>query len=232
MLAKGIAQGKTPKEVAAELLPHVKNYRASAMRIARMGCMRVANTIKEEASKSIDSLIAGKQMHALLDLVTRPLHRARSGLVWLKDSGVDMQTALRMEGPTLPDDYNCRCHLSDIMRPPSWVKDQAKLDAFRARTEDVAPDHAVYSEWFAQADERQRRIAVGTRRYSAAKEVAGDEALHYSHFVNEKGELLSVDQIQTETAEERAARIGKIKAEEARRRHLIRELATFGFLPE
>jgi SPP1 gp7 family putative phage head morphogenesis protein len=231
ILAQGVTAGKMPREIAKDLLPLVQGNRESAMQIATTGCMRVAKQVREEASRSIEAMIAGKMIVALFDIVTRPLHRARHGLIWYKDSGTDMQTALRMEGPTLPDGLECRCFLSDVMKTPSWVNNQKKMEFFRSRADKLSPENAVYSDWFAKQDERMQRLAVGTGRYSAVKEALDGGAMHYEHFIDSVGNLLSVDAIRAESHTDRLTRVTDLQEETATRRQTVRDLSTFGFLP-
>lgn len=116
ILVAGITQGKGQAEIARDLLPAVDGYRVSARRVARTETLRVAHAANMAAHGQLGDLVIGYQIHATLDANTRPAHRARNGLKWLKDSGEPMQAALHMDGPTLPDGYNCRCWLSPIIR--------------------------------------------------------------------------------------------------------------------
>lgn len=105
-MLNGISAGLTQQQIARELMPVVNNVRVSARRIARTEGLRVAHAVQMQAHAQVDDLIAGYQIHAVLDLVTRPAHRHRNGKVWLKTDPVPMQQKLEMEGPTLPDGFN------------------------------------------------------------------------------------------------------------------------------
>lgn len=232
-VAQGLAAGKSQREIARDLLPHVDNYRASARRVARTEGLRVAHAIKMQTSQGLGDLVDGFQILAVLDSVTRPRHRARNGKTWYKDSGEAMQTALEMEDGHLPDAPNCRCHLSEILKPPSWVQDKDRLKPFTDNADKLIPDPSVYSDWFEKADERRRRIAVGSRRYQAVQTLLGTQEPTYAHFVNpDTGDMLPIASLKAESAADRAARMAKVNAIAAERRQLIRTIATFGFHPE
>lgn len=92
------------------------------------------------------------------------------------------------------------------------------------------PDPVAYSDWFAQADEKRRRTAVGSRRYAAVKDLVGDNP-DWSHFLDpESGQLLSLDRIKSEGLPARLDRVNRVQTLMAQRAHLIRQVQTFGFL--
>lgn len=111
----GMAAGKSQTEIARDLLPAVDGFRVSARRIARTEGLRIAHAAQMHVHEQLGDLLAGYTIHATLDSRTRPAHAARDGLTWRKDLGESMQVALKMEGPTLPDGYNCRCYLTPIL---------------------------------------------------------------------------------------------------------------------
>ena len=102
----GYAAGKDQKEIAKDLLPAVNGVRVSARRVARTEGMRIAHATQMAMHEQLGDLVIGYSIHATLDSHTRPEHAARSGLVWYKDSGVPMRTALKMDMDTLPDGFN------------------------------------------------------------------------------------------------------------------------------
>lgn len=106
-IAVGISEGKTLQQLAKDLEPAVQGYRAGAMRIARTEGLRVAQSMQTRCHEQLGPLLAGYQIRATLDLVTRPKHAARHGRVWLKASGQSMREALVMDDDTLPDGPNC-----------------------------------------------------------------------------------------------------------------------------
>lgn len=114
-IASGLSQGQTLRELAKELRPAIEGPRFRAMRIARTEGLRVAETMQKETHEALGDLLAGYQVVATLDQFTRASHAARHGLVWRRDSGVSMQAALKMAGPTLPDAPNS-------VLPGAWMQ--------------------------------------------------------------------------------------------------------------
>lgn len=233
IVAGGMSQGLSQREIAKQLLPQVDNVRASARRVARTEGLRVMHAMQQQAHDQVDNIIAGYKMEATLDQNTRPTHRARHGSVWMKNSGENKQEALGLEnGADFPPDApNCRCALVPIMTPPAHiVNDPAKLAVFTTNAKKVVPDPQHWSEWFQKADDRRRRIAVGVRRLRAAEQIVGKDNLTYAHLVNEKGHLLSIKHLESESPEARAERVAKVQTLFQHRAELIRQTSTFGFL--
>lgn len=234
IVAAGVAQGKSQQEIAKDLLPAVQGVRASAKRVARTESMRVAAAMQRAAHAELDDITAGEQIHATKDQRTRPTHRARDGRIWLKDSGESRTEALKLENGQdyVPDAPNCRCSISLILKPPPGIEDDpARLAVFTTNAGKVIPDPVTYSEWFEKrATERQKRQAMGSRKYSRVKKLLGEQPPTWEHFVDEDGLPLSLAQIEHEGPEKRAERLGKVRAMVAERERLIRQTSTFGFL--
>jgi hypothetical protein len=73
------------------------------------------------------------------------------------------------------------------------------------------PDHVVYSDWWRSADERRRRVAVGTRRYSLVRDLLGAEP-EWEHFVDpETGQLLGHAELRGEEPKDRHARVNRVR---------------------
>jgi len=118
-----------------------------------------------------------------------------------------------------------------VLAPPSWVHDEAKMEVFKNNAEKVIPDPAHYSAWFDRASERQRRIAVGSRRYGEVDKLTGGAA-SWAHFVDPgTGDLVPLKRLRTETKTERQARIDEVNRVIDERGRDIRHLSTYGFLP-
>ena len=237
-LAASYAQGKTQREIAKDLLPAVNNLRTSAARVARTYGVAVAGAMARRVDDQLGDLSAGVQVHATLDQHTRTNaqdilkdHRRRDGFIFWKhpqpgEYGMD-------KAPSPPMEYdhttawNCRCYTTPVLRPPSWANNQAKLAAFATAP---VPDPAVYADWFASADERRRRLAVGAKRYSTLAAKLGRKP-SYADFLDETGRLLPTDQLKAETATQRAKRVAKVNAEIAHRRQVKQDVARLGFVP-
>jgi len=97
----------------------------------------------------------------------------------------------------------------------------------RANKDKLLPDHLTYSEWFDSASEQRRRLAVGTRRYSAIADIVDNPS--WEHFVNpETGELLTVDELTKENARQRNARLATLRGEIADQAKAVEKVAVFG----
>jgi len=94
----------------------------------------------------------------------------------------------------------------------------------------LIPDPAVYADWFAKADEKRRRLAVGARRYYEVEKKLGRRP-EYADFVDpDAGDLLPIAALMAEAPAARHARLAKVKGEIERRREDKEEVATLGFL--
>lgn len=123
---------------------------------------------------------------------------------------------------------NCRCTLSPILAPPDYL-DASALKLFRDAESMLVPDPLTYSRWFAGADDRARRLAVGTRRYSAAKELAGGAEPGYEIFVDPDSEgLMSLDGLRSESPAARAQRLARVRDIIHERGEMIRTVQMLG----
>lgn len=100
--ASSVSAGDLPRDTMLAILPQVNGGKVSAQRIARTELARVANGMAEETFADCADVIDGYQIHAIMDVVTRPEHAARNGRIWYVN-GVPPAS----ERPTLPDSYNC-----------------------------------------------------------------------------------------------------------------------------
>lgn len=85
VVGMGFAEGKTPQQIAKDLLPAVNNSRVAARRAARTGSMYVAHQVQHRAWDGLGDLSIGFQVHATMDQHTRPAHAARNGQVYYKE---------------------------------------------------------------------------------------------------------------------------------------------------
>ncbi len=131
MLTQSYAQGKTQKDIAADLLPHAEGVRASARRVARTWGMHVAAESERDAHESIGELVIGYQIHATPGPFSRPWHQDRSGTVYYKNPGPGQKGFAQMPRPPLeaPDAserplgapalaWNCLCWLTPVLAAP------------------------------------------------------------------------------------------------------------------
>lgn len=107
--------------------------------------------------------------------------------------------------------YNKNCYLSPVFE---------SLENFEMPTSsNVLPSILVYQDWWKNASDAKKRIAVGVRRFNYVTQRYGADA-SYSHFIDADGQLLSIDTLAAETAEQAAERIAANDAlsNEARKR--------------
>lgn len=235
LVARDISQGKSQREVAKSVLPFVNGVRYRAKRVARTYGLAVAHDSQQAANDALADLIEGWQVHATLDQNTRPKHRERNGRIYYLhpqpgQAGLDQKP----DPPREADGevaWNCRCYVSPVLRPAEHIlQDPSRMAVFRDRAGDVVPDPAVYSDWFAKATERQRRLAVGTRRYSMMADRLG-RAPEYADFVDgHSGEVLPLQVLKQETPAERAIRTGRVDAIMRARRYMLQQTSTYGFM--
>ncbi len=231
VVVSGMAAGKSYTEVTEDLLPLMDNYRASARRVSRTECLRVTNAMQHAAHEELGDMLAGYQIHAVLDEHTRPKHRHRNGKTWMKDSGIPMRVALEMEDDVVPDSFNCRCFLSPILTPAGHiVNDPALSKTFTDSKDDLIPDPAGYSAWWEdQASARRKRLAVGTRRYSLVQDLTGDDNPPWEAFSDPKtGGLMPMDRLKAESEDQRLRRQIRLTKMADERRKAIEQISTFG----
>jgi len=232
VVAQGVAQGKSQREIAKDLLPVVDGVRSSARRIARTESLRVAGAIQERAWDGLGDMMIGLQIRATLDDRTRPEHRLRNGTIYYREPKAGQESMDYMPHPPLEADgtmaWNCRCFTTPVLAPPDYLDEAAKK--LFAETPAFRNDPATYAEWFASADEKSRRLAVGTRRYEAARAVTGEAKPSYAVFVDptQPDAILSVTHIQSETAGERAHRVAVVGRLVDERRELIKRVERLG----
>ncbi len=232
-VAQGVAAGDTQQQIARRLLPVVDGVRSTARRIARTEGLRVAQEIQVRAWDGLGEMLQGYQIRAVLDERTREEHRLRNGTIYYKDPKPGQHGLEECPRPPLEADgtiaWNCRCTLSPVLAPPDYL-DASALKLFRDNESMLVPDPATYSDWFAGAGPRARRVAVGTRRYAAAREVIGSEP-GYEIFVDpddDAGGLMSIDRLRNEGAFERTKRINRVRSLIDQRRKLIRNVNLLG----
>lgn len=86
-------------------------------------------------------------------------------------------------------------------------EDPVAAAEFANADNDLIPDPAVYSDWFAAADEKRRKIAVGVKRYETVRQAKGSEPAWEDFLDPEAGNLLPVDRLKEESPEDRAERV-------------------------
>lgn len=129
LLAAGLLAGKSQQQIARDLAPAVNGVRASARRVARTECLRVAAAMQMQAHEQLGDLVIGYQVHATLDRNTRPWHRERNGTIYYLLPAPGQKGPEQMPHPpeeaadprerpagTPQTAWNCRCWLSPVLR--------------------------------------------------------------------------------------------------------------------
>lgn len=240
IISSGFAFGRNPQEIARDLLPAVDGVRSAARRIARTEGMRIAGAMQMQAHDQLGDLCVGFQVLPLLDQHSRPWHAARKGITYWKNPKPGQKGLRQMpHPPDEPDDpgerpagtpkraHWCRCTLLPVLRAIDSLTDHP---AFRNAQQDLIPDPLLYRDWFRQADERRRRIAVGVRRYERMKAELGRKP-EWEHFLDPlTGDLVARDALAQETDVARNERVAKARAILGQRQKEAGELAAFGFV--
>lgn len=243
IITRSYAQGKTQQQIAKELLPAVQGVQSTARRIARTEGMRIAHETQMDMFDQLGDLVVGYQVHAQLDQNTRPWHAARNGTIYYNEPKPGQKGPAQMPNPPMEAEdprerpagaprtaWNCRCFLSPVLRPPEYARTHPeKLNVFRNSAGKAIPNPDTYSAWFDQADERRRRLAVGTRRYSAIRDALDTEPT-WAHFIDPRdGDLMPLSALRAESPTDRAERVQIVLKQMAQRAGDIRQVSTFGF---
>lgn len=227
IFVKGISDGKDRRAIARDLQQELGATKAQAKRLARTEGIRVATESNLMAYEELGEAVIGFMIHAVLDERTRPQHRIRNGWVYYKEPEEGQRSIADMPRPPIESDgtvsWNCRCYLSPVFA------DLENLDKqkFISSGHNLIPDPLVYSDWWKSATERQKRIAVGSRRYDAVTKKHGKGA-SYFHFIDDNGDLLSLDAITMETASDTQARIMRLRTIMGQARTQRRDALLFG----
>lgn len=229
-LTTAYSRGASREEIVSQVKPHVRMIASSARRIARTEGLRIANAVQLDQYHSLGDMVAGVQILATLDENTRPHHAARNGTVYWYDRrrrpSIDQL-------PVLPDEPNCRCFDSPVLKEPEEFKNDPALRAeFQNAAGAMIPDPSVYTQWFERADRGRRMMAVGVKRYqSMEKQLAGQREPQWTDFIDPEGRLLGITALRAETPQQRAARLREVQAAIAKRGDLLNKINQFGFVP-
>lgn len=229
-LVTGYAAGENLQGLKKRALDLVGGVQSSAKRIVRTEGMRVAETIQRRSWEPLGDLMIGAQVIAVLDERTRPEHATRNGQVYYKEPKAGQKSISEL--PDLPDGPNCRCMSVPVLSPPDELQsDPLVKEAFKDLPGVGIPDPETHEKWFAGADPSRRKLAVGVGRYTAMQKILGDTRQpEWSDFVDQEGQLLSVDALANETIVERVSRKQAMQILMAERGRALQNLAKQGFL--
>jgi len=237
IVIQGISQGQTIQAMARTMLPAVQGVRTSARRVARTEGMRVAHEARMDCYSGLGDLVAGYQIHATMDWRVRPHHAARNGTVYYVRPKPGQQSTTHMPRPPLEEDgtvaHNCRCYLTPVLDvDPDIENNPAARALFTDNDHKLVQDPNVYSDWFANASDQERRWAVGARRLSAITAgLPAGQAPTWAHFIDPTtGQLLQLERLTAETPARREARMNRVAEVLAERERLARQVQRFGYL--
>lgn len=205
-LVTGFSDGGNVTQLRKNIQPLVSGIRSSAQRIARTEGLRIAEQVQRREWDSLGDMMTGVQVLAVLDENTRPHHAARNGTIYHKDPKGGQKGMNDL--PDLPDEPNCRCWSTPVLRPPKELENDPDVAAaFKNATGAGIPDPATYDQWFNQVDEGRRKMAVGVRRYSLVKrQLFKIREPEWTDFIDENGKLLSIAELEKESTVTRMAR--------------------------
>ncbi len=203
-MARGLADGKTPRELVDDVLPHVAGYGAAARRIARTESLRVQHEANQDVLDELGDEIVGYTREVTLDDVTGDDHRPLAGKFYPKGTE-----------PRLPDRPNCRCWLAPVFADEPLVRviDPATgLPGVGVKQLDLADTDSTYNagtydQWFDRQPAEVQREIVGKTRWSAvAPATAGTRAPKWSDFVKPDGSLEAASKLKGSTPQSLADR--------------------------
>lgn len=239
LVIQGMAAGQTVQQLAKSIEPAVQGVRTSARRVARTEGMRVAHAARLQAFDDLGDMVIGYQIHATMDWRVRPHHAARNGNIYYKNPGAGQLSVAEMPHPPIEEDgtvaFNCRCYLTPVFDADPVIENDPALKAlFTDNDKKLVSDPVVYSEWFNNATEQERKWAVGVRRLAAAKaNLQPGEELTWAHVLDpETGQLIPADKLQMESEADRLERIQKVNEVMDRRRDLAVQISRFGYIQD
>ncbi len=98
-ISTGLMLGQSQQEIARELRPLVQGVQASARRIARTECLRVAAAVQMDAHETLGELVVGYTVRASIDKNTRWWHAKRDGTTYYRDPAPGQKSYHQMPHP-------------------------------------------------------------------------------------------------------------------------------------
>lgn len=101
-LANGMAQGKTQREVAADMLPYMEGSRVRARRAARTFGMYVAHQAQMDCHEQLGDMIAGYEIHSTKgNPHSRKWHLDRDGTIYYRQPKLGQKGFYQMPRPPM-----------------------------------------------------------------------------------------------------------------------------------
>jgi len=214
------------------LEPIVGGVRYKAQRIARTEGRRMAELGQMEAYAQAAELIDAMQIIATLDTHTRAHHAARHGKTFAQQPNGSYLSTDGEFLPDLPDEPNCRCYASPILKMPVEIEnDPTVRTQFENASRELIADPSSYNQWWATATEKEKRRSVGGRRYSVvAKRLASQgRQPEWEDFLDPTGKLMPMDRLKRQTWQAWANRRERVRAMIDHREQIMRQVAATGF---
>ena len=226
-IAQAFSEGESVRGIRQRLEPVVSGIRASAQRIARTEGMRISEQMQRRAWDGLGDMMTGAQVVAVLDENTRPEHATRNGTIYYRSPRPGQKSMAEL--PDLPDEPNCRCMTVPVLTSPEELKDDpAVRESFKLNRHAGSSDPKTYDRWFKKADLRKRQSVVGVKRHRAVEEITGRWP-EWSDFIDTEGQLISIADLEAETAIERENRKKQISRLFDLRRRKLGEVSGRGF---
>lgn len=229
-LVTGFADGETIDQLATRIRPLTSGIASSARRIARTEGLRVAERMQRRSWDNLGTLFRGAQVIAVLDQNTRSHHASRNGTIYSTEPMKNQKPISEL--PDLPDEANCRCWSTPVLRPPREIERDPLLSAqFKTDQGSGIPDPTSYASWFDQADVTRRQLAVGRKRYEVVrKQYAQIREPEWTDFIDDDGKLVPTATLQSESITKRQARKTRITKMLADRERARREISQKQFV--
>lgn len=229
-LVTGYAAGENLQQLKKRALPLVQGIQSSAKRIVRTEGLRIAEHVQRQAWEGLGDMMVGAQLLAVLDVNTRPHHAARNGTVFYKNPGPGQQGMNKL--PFTPDEPNCRCWSTPVLKPPKELENDPAVQAAFANASGAGiPDPATYDQWFSRVDPGRRKMAVGVRRYNEMTSILSNQREpQWTDFIDPQGQLLPIEQMKSETPLERMIRKEEVDRSIHQRKVQMQQMFRTGFL--
>jgi hypothetical protein len=228
-LIVGFSNGENLQQLKTRALPLVQGIQSSTKRIVRTEGLRLAEQVQRKSWSGLGDMMVGAQILAVLDQNTRPHHAHRNGTIYYESPGPGKKSMAEL--PMLPDEPNCRCWSTPVLKPPKELENDPDVAAaFRNDQGGGIPDPASYDRWFANVDRDRRVMAVGSRRYRAVEDMlAGQREPEWTDFIDTDGKLMPVPAIKSESPADRAIRKYEVGELIRQRGEQIQAIARKGF---
>lgn len=200
VIARGMARGDHPSVIARRLRKHVAGYRAGAARIARTESGRVSSVLAQRGMNSFGHIVAGYRIMATLDDKTRPHHALRHGTAYYKDGTPSVD-----DMPFVPDEPNCRCYTSPIVRTRNNIMSRIHSGdfSFSAQGGEIKDPGTFGKYWEKQSDKFQKKI-VGPSRWKEVtdKLPSGSKPQFVDFFDPDSGRLVPRLKLERESLDD------------------------------